>query len=48
MISDKTGTREQWLAARNGLFAKEKELIRRGVRQLVTHAEDGGRRCNGR
>jgi predicted dithiol-disulfide oxidoreductase (DUF899 family) len=30
MISHKTGTREQWLAARNELLAKEKELTGRG------------------
>ena len=30
MITHKTGTREQWLAARNELLAKEKELTRRG------------------
>jgi predicted dithiol-disulfide oxidoreductase (DUF899 family) len=29
-ISHQTGTREQWLAARNELLAKEKELTRRG------------------
>jgi predicted dithiol-disulfide oxidoreductase (DUF899 family) len=28
MTSHKTGTHEQWLAARNGLLAKEKELTR--------------------
>jgi predicted dithiol-disulfide oxidoreductase (DUF899 family) len=29
MTSRQTGTREQWLAARNELLAKEKELTRR-------------------
>ncbi len=38
-----------YIARKRAKVAKEKELIRRGVRQLVTHAEDGaGRRCNGR
>jgi predicted dithiol-disulfide oxidoreductase (DUF899 family) len=30
MTDHKTGTREEWLAARNKLLAKEKELTRMG------------------
>ncbi|HEV3287789.1 MAG TPA: DUF899 family protein, partial [Streptosporangiaceae bacterium] len=30
MTSHRTGTREEWLAARGELLAKEKELTRRG------------------
>ncbi len=39
MSSHKTGTREQWLAARNELLAKEKELTRRGD-QFATERRD--------
>ena len=39
MTSHKTGTRDQWLAARNELLAKEKELTRRGD-QLAAERRD--------
>jgi predicted dithiol-disulfide oxidoreductase (DUF899 family) len=39
MPSHKTGTREQWLAARNELLAKEKELTRRSD-QLAAERRD--------
>ncbi len=39
MTSHKTGTREEWLAARNELLAKEKELTRRGD-QLAAERRD--------